>query len=313
MRASLRGDIPGIAIGILVLALASGALLLYRFRSRTKDPALLWFGVFAALYGFRLLARSELVPFLADPMPRVVWRYAVAAVTYAIAIPVLLFVREIFPGWRRVLRWLLIFAASFAAVGGLSDAYLRRPESLHTLNNVVVLAFWFAFAIAVFRDREPWEGKRAVRIGLLIFAATILLSNLGSLGVLPLPFDPEPLGFLAFLAGLGELIAARTIHNEERLVALDKELEIARKIQNTILPRENPRSDRLRFATRYLPMTAVAGDLYDFLVLSPNRVGILIADVSGHGVPAALIASMVKIAIAGQLGMRTVRRRCWRA
>jgi serine phosphatase RsbU (regulator of sigma subunit) len=43
-------------------------------------------------------------------------------------------------------------------------------------------------------------------------------------------------------------------------------------------------------------MTAVAGDLYDFAALGPSRLGVLVADVSGHGVPAALVASMVKLA-----------------
>src|SRR5262249_60340112 len=47
-------------------------------------------------------------------------------------------------------------------------------------------------------------------------------------------------------------------------------------------------------------MTDVAGDFYDFLELDARRLGILIADVSGHGVPAALIASMVKVALAAQ-------------
>jgi serine phosphatase RsbU (regulator of sigma subunit) len=48
-------------------------------------------------------------------------------------------------------------------------------------------------------------------------------------------------------------------------------------------------------------MTAVAGDFYDFLRVDDWRLGILVADVSGHGVPAALIASMVKIAVTAQL------------
>jgi len=48
-------------------------------------------------------------------------------------------------------------------------------------------------------------------------------------------------------------------------------------------------------------MTAVAGDFYDFPLPGKNRLGIPIADVSGHGVPAALIAAMVKVAIAAQL------------
>ena len=47
-------------------------------------------------------------------------------------------------------------------------------------------------------------------------------------------------------------------------------------------------------------MTAVAGDFYDFLITNPQQAGLLIADVSGHGVPAALIASMVKLAATSQ-------------
>jgi serine phosphatase RsbU (regulator of sigma subunit) len=47
-------------------------------------------------------------------------------------------------------------------------------------------------------------------------------------------------------------------------------------------------------------MASVAGDFYDFIVVDNKHVGILVADVSGHGMPAALIASMLKIALAGQ-------------
>jgi serine phosphatase RsbU (regulator of sigma subunit) len=45
------------------------------------------------------------------------------------------------------------------------------------------------------------------------------------------------------------------------------------------------------------PATAVAGDFYEFLPLDENRIGVLLADVTGHGVPAALIAAMIKVAM----------------
>jgi serine phosphatase RsbU (regulator of sigma subunit) len=49
-------------------------------------------------------------------------------------------------------------------------------------------------------------------------------------------------------------------------------------------------------------MTSVAGDLYDFTAVRPGCIGILVADVTGHGVPAALVASMIKIAVSTQTG-----------
>jgi len=49
-----------------------------------------------------------------------------------------------------------------------------------------------------------------------------------------------------------------------------------------------------------VPMTSVAGDLYDFLLTGDRQAGLFIADVSGHGIPAALIASMVKMAAVSQ-------------
>jgi serine phosphatase RsbU (regulator of sigma subunit) len=61
-----------------------------------------------------------------------------------------------------------------------------------------------------------------------------------------------------------------------------------------------PQIDGLDIAARYVPMTSVAGDFYDFVVVDNKHLGILIADVSGHGMPAALIASMLKIALAAQ-------------
>src|SRR5271169_6617699 len=79
--------------------------------------------------------------------------------------------------------------------------------------------------------------------------------------------------------------------SERRLLAIENELAIAREIQTSILPRSNPEIRNLRISAAYHPMTAVAGDFYDFIPVDQHRVGVLIADVSGHGVPAALIAA----------------------
>jgi phosphoserine phosphatase RsbU/P len=85
-----------------------------------------------------------------------------------------------------------------------------------------------------------------------------------------------------------------------QLDAINSELEMARQIQLSILPQEVPELPGLAMSARYVPMSSVAGDFYDFIVVDEKRVGILIADVSGHGLPAALIASMLQVALTGQ-------------
>ena len=85
--------------------------------------------------------------------------------------------------------------------------------------------------------------------------------------------------------------------DERRLLSIEDELTIAREIQTSILPSGVPEVRHLRISAAYLPMTAVAGDFYWFIAVDPHRAGFLVADVSGHGVPAALIASMIKVAM----------------
>ena len=90
-----------------------------------------------------------------------------------------------------------------------------------------------------------------------------------------------------------------------QLLALNTELEMARQIQLSILPHAIPKLTGLDIAAHYLPMTSVAGDFYDFIQIDDKHIGILIADVSGHGLPSALIASMLQVALSGQAGHAT--------
>jgi len=94
---------------------------------------------------------------------------------------------------------------------------------------------------------------------------------------------------------LGEAVKVK-----EELFAIQAEVKIASKIQQSILPVGGPNMDGLGFGARYIPMEGVAGDFYDFHVLENNCVGVLVADVSGHGIPAAMISTMVKVTFSQQ-------------
>jgi len=297
----LRADTLDFALGGVLLAVGVAALVVYAWPLRRKESSLGWFALFTFLYGLRLLARTETFR-LFFSLPRTFWLYLISSITYVVPLPAMLFLRAAFPRWRRPLGGVVAFVAVFAACAVTADAVLRRPESARTPNNLIAITFmtfsmWLLF-------RPGWRSSRdlrTLRVGLVSLAATAVVDNLRGLGMLSWPrFDVEPLGSTVLIACLGTMAARRVFESAERLFALDKELSIARQIQTSILPRSMPAVDGLAVAARYRPMTAVAGDFYDFLEMDGRRLGVLVADVSGHGVPAALIASMVKVAIAAQ-------------
>ena len=74
---------------------------------------------------------------------------------------------------------------------------------------------------------------------------------------------------------------------------LEHELEIARRIQLNILPHELPQHPGFEFGALMIPARAVGGDLYQFIPLNRNRLGIVVGDVSDKGVPSALFMSLV--------------------
>jgi phosphoserine phosphatase RsbU/P len=76
--------------------------------------------------------------------------------------------------------------------------------------------------------------------------------------------------------------------------ALERDMEQARAFQRMLLPRSFPHRPGLRGDVCYVPSERLSGDFYDFFELGSSRIGVLIADVSGHGVSAALYTGMVK-------------------
>ncbi len=95
---------------------------------------------------------------------------------------------------------------------------------------------------------------------------------------------------LELLQAYQELEAAQAqLVEKERM---ERELEVARGIQSSILPQEIPDQPGFKFGALMSPMRAVGGDFYDFIPLEDNRLGIVIGDVSDHGVPAAMFMAL---------------------
>lgn len=77
--------------------------------------------------------------------------------------------------------------------------------------------------------------------------------------------------------------------------AITRELELAATLQKSLLPGNFNLNKNLKIVAHFEPMGHVGGDFFDIIALSGGRIGIFIADVSGHGVSSAFIAAMLKI------------------
>jgi sigma-B regulation protein RsbU (phosphoserine phosphatase) len=75
---------------------------------------------------------------------------------------------------------------------------------------------------------------------------------------------------------------------------LERELQVARDVQASLLPRETPQFRGWEFVARWLPARQVAGDYYDFISGKDGRLGVVVADVSDKGMPAALFMTLTR-------------------
>ena len=298
----LRGQVGGIMLGTLFLFVGLVACGIATIRGRGGVRILLWFGIFSAMYGVRILAQ---VLAGTGVLPQLTWAnrpYVIAIITYLIMIPALLFWLELSLGKLRRFLQITVIAAAVIGIAGICVAFITKsPFSLMPYNSVLVILTFLTLAIV---NAVPSLGKRyqviqsrISAIGIVVLAVAVLYSNLNVF--LRRPSSPyfEPLAFAVFVFSLGYVAAEKIFADERRLLSIENELEIAREIQRSILPRSVPELKGLRINAAYCPMTAVAGDFYEFIAVGQNRLGFLVADVSGHGVPAALIAAMVKVAM----------------
>ncbi|HTD51819.1 MAG TPA: GAF domain-containing SpoIIE family protein phosphatase [Thermoanaerobaculia bacterium] len=114
-----------------------------------------------------------------------------------------------------------------------------------------------------------------------------------------LDFTPADARLLSLFANqAAAAIETARLHGEAiEKERIERELELAAAIQREILPRSLPAVPGIELAAANLPTRQVGGDYYDVLPLSGGRVAFLVADVSGKGVPAALLVSTVHAAV----------------
>jgi phosphoserine phosphatase RsbU/P len=286
-----------VGAAITTVGLLAGGFSLLR---RRLDPLLLWFATFAGLYGVHMVVEYQPLWSLGVQAPAL--SRIGLAIGFLVPIPAFFFFEalNLLGKLGRILRNAVWPIAVSLALLTLALGYKKFIDEV---NSFLVIAALLVLVVALLQVRHGDRDVAIIRWGVLFFCACALYNNI--VRVFPHYYNIEPFSFMVLLACLGIVAGRRTLAQEQELSNIQKELEIARSIQVSILPSDFPTSASFRVTARYLPMTSVAGDFYDFLLADDKRAGILIADVSGHGVPAALIASMVKLAATAQIANAT--------
>ena len=153
--------------------------------------------------------------------------------------------------------------------------------------NIAILAFLGLLALITALVARPTVGLLIiVFLEICLRAASILLFNI--FGVWIDLFYPTVVLILLYLA----IVIYRYIGEWKRTLLMEKELDIAKKIQESFLPTSLPAISGIDISAAMFTARQVGGDLYDFKVFDGSRLGIMIGDVSGKGVPASLFMAM---------------------
>jgi phosphoserine phosphatase RsbU/P len=120
-------------------------------------------------------------------------------------------------------------------------------------------------------------------------------------------FRPDDLELLTAIAGSAAIAIenARLYEVAVEKGRMERELQVARDVQTRLLPRATPEVPGWEIAARWQPARQVAGDYYDFLIGDEPVLGIVIADVSGKGMPAALFMALTRSVIRASLTLST--------
>lgn len=158
------------------------------------------------------------------------------------------------------------------------------------------LALLFAVYAAARGMMERTEGARLVFTGFAVYSVTVM-NDMISYFSYATPVTLADMGFLFAVICIAVALAGRlqrAAQEKDELREWQKEIRLAAQIQNLALPKRSLRTPHLSIETLFKPMKIIGGDFFAFHEISENATGIFIADVSGHGIAAALLVSTIK-------------------
>lgn len=188
----------------------------------------------------------------------------------------------------------------------LSDKTLRFNKIFTDL----IIAQRKSIMINKLKAGEHFElnDKSDIRIKSLLSVPMIIKGKM--IGILSLFNKESDEGFTDADQRLLSIIASQSAHviensrlfeEEKQLLQIQQELKVARDIQKNLLPKEIPQINGYDIYAINIPAQEVGGDYYDFIKISESKTAIALGDVSGKGLPAAMLMANLQATLRGQL------------
>ena len=275
-------------------------LLATRFRARSVGGCGAGFlGLAVALQGTRVLSGVDALRDITGVDP-VVLDYLGPFCLYAVAAPACMFVERFWGvGLHSSLRRLWQ-GALLLLVAAVAWDLVHGPGAALTACLWVGVSWCVVMAANLLGGHLKTEpGDQVAVYGIAFALACAAHDHAGPLfgGAF---FEARHLGVVVCVFTVVAALVRRAQQREHRLAGLEQEIELAGRLQASLMPPEREWPRLCPTVPRSIPMRTVGGDLYDFLPVGCRRFGALVADVTGHGIPAALLASAVKMAVAAE-------------
>jgi len=189
------------------------------------------------------------------------------------------------------------------AAGGREALAMARQKAFDLILLDIIMPEMDGFAVCKsLQDDLETRNVPVIMVSSLDLSETkIQCFAMGAMDYITKPFHRgEILARIRSQLGIKHLTASLQKSNkelQERQNVIDQDLMAAAAIQRALLPERMPFTDRLQVEYVFLPCERIGGDIFNVFALDDHSVGIYIVDVCGHGVPAAMIATLVSQAM----------------
>ncbi len=304
----LLSDIDNISIASIALIIGIFALMI--FIANRKQWAYFYFGIFALFQVLYITNYTSLRDLLLDAP--LLWIYFWLFSSVWSTAMFIGFIKVIFNyphksvlGFLFIANVLYAIFESILLLSSIGEFLLSGTiaNSRLILQARYIFQYLLAFNVIVILFtivKQIRQGNRDAIIllaGIIVLSITVLHSVAVAIGFFTKDFHSYiHWGICILLIALSIILIRHYTLMQESIVLNNADMSIAQNIQQSIIPKSPPRQKKLIIASEYIPAMIVGGDFFDYVAISDNETGIIIADVTGHGASAALIASMCKIA-----------------